>query len=230
MTKLQLYMVVMPVSMAILYVGFPQPASAQVAFLEVIKAGVKKVIKAVDLKVQRLQNETIWLQNAQKVLENQLSKLKLTEIAEWTSRQRELYSEYYTSLWKVKSAIAFYKRIRELSSKQSAIVQQYKWAWSLFKQDEHFSAAELEYMEKVYMGILDHSVKNLDQILLVLSSFKTQMSDAARLELIIKAAEQMDENYANLMQFNSMNIQTSLSRAKSESEIRDLKTIYGLRD
>jgi len=80
------------------------------------------------------------------------------------------------------------------------------------------------------MGILDHSVKNLDQILLVLSSFKTQMSDAARLELIIKAAEQMDENYANLMQFNSMNIQTSLSRAKSESEIRDLKTIYGLRD
>jgi hypothetical protein len=41
---------------------------AQTGILEIIKAGVIKVIKAVDLKIQRLQNKTIWLQNAQKVL------------------------------------------------------------------------------------------------------------------------------------------------------------------
>src|SRR5690606_2590577 len=109
------------------------------AVLEVIKAGVKKVIKAVDLKVQRLQNETIWLQNAQKVLENQLSKLKLTEIADWTEKQKDLYSQYYTELWKIKSAIAYYKRIKDLTQKQLAIVDEYKWAWNLFRQDKHFS-------------------------------------------------------------------------------------------
>ena len=49
---------------------------AQTGILEVIQAGIKKAIKAVDLKIQRLQNKTIWLQNAQKVLENKMSKLK----------------------------------------------------------------------------------------------------------------------------------------------------------
>ena len=42
----------------------------QIPVLEIIKEGITKVIVAVDLKIQRLQNETIWLQNAQKVLEN----------------------------------------------------------------------------------------------------------------------------------------------------------------
>ena len=41
-----------------------QHTNAQIPILEIIKAAVKKVIKAVDLKIQRLQNKTIWLQNA----------------------------------------------------------------------------------------------------------------------------------------------------------------------
>ena len=77
-----------------------QRAESGIAILEIIRQGVKKVIKAVDLMIQRLQNKTIALQNAAKVLENKLSKLKLYEIAEWTERQRQLYKKYYDELWK----------------------------------------------------------------------------------------------------------------------------------
>lgn len=222
------YMVILPMSAMTLFVALPKGASAQIAVLEVIKAGVKKVIKAVDLKVQRLQNETIWLQNAQKVLENQLSKLKLTEIADWTEKQKDLYSQYYTELWKIKSAIAYYKRIKDLTQKQLAIVDEYKWAWNLFRQDKHFSAEELDQIQKVYSGILEESVKNLDQILLVTGSFKTQMSDAKRLEIINAAADQMDINYNDLKQFNTQNGKLSIQRAKSLEEVVKLKEIYGI--
>jgi len=51
-------------------------ANGQFVISEVIKLTVTKIIKAIDLKVQRMQNKTIWLQNAQKVIENQLSKNK----------------------------------------------------------------------------------------------------------------------------------------------------------
>jgi hypothetical protein len=222
------YMVILPVSAMTICVSLPKGATAQIAVLEVIKAGVKKVIKAVDLKVQRLQNETIWLQNAQKVLENQLSKLKLTEIADWTERQKELYSEYYASLWKVKSAIAYYKRIKDLTAKQIAIVDEYKWAWGLFQKDRHFSPEDLQAMEKTYLGILEESVKNLDQVLLVVNSFKTQMSDAQRLEIIVAAADKMDENYRDLKQFNSGNIAMSIQRSASLDEAAKLRELYGI--
>ena len=222
------YMVILPVSAMTICVGLPKGATAQVAVLEVIKAGVKKVIRAVDLKVQRLQNETIWLQNAQKVLENQLSKLKLTEIADWTEKQKDLYSEYYSSLWKVKSAITYYKRVKELTVKQVAIVDEYKWAIGLFQKDKHFSVEEVDQMQKVYLGILEESVKNLDQVLLVVNSFKTQMSDAKRLEIIGAAADKMEDNYADLKKFNSGNIALSIKRANSVDEVAKLKELYGV--
>jgi len=228
MNVMKKFMVILPVSAMTLFVSLPTGANAQVAFLEVIKAGVKKVIKAMDLKVQRLQNETIWLQNAQKVLENQLSKLKLTEIADWTQKQKELYGQYYEELWKVKTAITYYKRLKDLTARQVDIVDEYKWAWGLFRKDGHFSPDELATMEKVYAGILEESVKNVDQILMIVGSFKTQMSDAARLELIVSAADEMDRNWSDLKRFNRENSLLSIQRAKSLDEVVKLKEIYGI--
>ncbi len=222
------YMVILPLSAMTLFVALPKGADAQIAVVEVIKVGVKKVIKAVDLKIQRLQNRTIWLQNAQKVLENQLSKLKLDEIADWTEKQKELYGKYYQELWEIKSAISYYKRIKDMTLKQAAIVDEYKWAWNLFRQDKHFTADELQYMQKVYSGIMDESLKNLDQLLLVVSSFKTQMSDGKRLEIIAGTAYQMDVNYSDLKKFNAENIRLSIQRAKSLDEVVTLKEIYGV--
>lgn len=226
MRILKTYMVVLPLSATVLLTVLPSGANAQLAIAEVIKAGVKKVIKAVDLKVQRLQNETIWLQNAQKVIENQLNKLKLGEISEWTERQRLLYADYYESLAKVKSVISTYKRIRDLVTTQAAIVQEYRWASGLFKKDKHFSIDELLYMEEVYEGILKASVKNLDQVFVVINSFKTQMSDAARMELINEAARKMEENFSDLRAFNDQNITLSIQRSKSVLETKTLKELY----
>ena len=86
-----------------------QRTEAQIPIYDIIKAAVKKVIKAVDLKIQRLQNKTIWLQNAQKTLENQMSKLKLKEIGDWANKQKELYAKYFDELSKVKNAIGTYQ-------------------------------------------------------------------------------------------------------------------------
>ncbi|MCH5688762.1 conjugal transfer protein TraI [Niabella sp. W65] len=189
----------------------------------VVKAAVKKVIKAIDLQIQRLQNKTIWLQNAQKTLENTLSKLKLDEISDWTEKQKEQYRKYYEELAKVKSIISYYQRIRDITKKQLRLVDEYKRSWSLIRQDSHFTVEEIFYMEKVYSGILDESLKNIDQISLIIKSFTTKMSDAKRLELINNAADQVDVNYLDLVQFNRQNTLLSLQRAKTETEVQAVK-------
>lgn len=194
----------------------------------VVKAAIKKVIKAIDLQIQRLQNKTIWLQNAQKTLENTLSKLKLDEISDWTKKQKEQYQKYYEELAKVKSIISYYQRIKDITKKQVRLVDEYKRLWSLIKQDKHFTADEILYMEKVYSGILDESIKNIDQISLIIKSFTTIMSDAKRLELINNAADQVDTNYSDLVQFNRQNTLLSLQRAKTETEVETVKKLYGL--
>ncbi len=205
-----------------------QQAQSAIPILEIIRQGVKKVIKAVDLMIQRLQNKTIALQNAAKVLENKLSKLKLNEIAEWTERQRQLYKKYYDELWKVRNTLATYKRIKQILERQQQIIEEYRFTWRMINQDKHFTRSEIDYMYRVYTGILNESVYNLDQILLVINSFQTQMTDGKRLEVINKAGDNIEQNYADLKQFNNQNIQLSMNRAKDEHEVLVVKQLYGL--
>tara|TARA_R110002050_G_scaffold102384_2_gene210917 strand:+ start:804 stop:1493 length:690 start_codon:yes stop_codon:yes gene_type:complete len=198
------------------------------AILEIIKAGVTKAIKAIDLKIQRMQNKTIWLQNAQKTLENTLTKLKLEEISEWTEQQKTLYEGYFEELAEVKSIISYYQRIREISRKQTKLVKEYQWAWGMLNQHKYLTPDELDYMAKVYSGILDESIKNIDQIFLVINSFTTTMSDAKRLEIINAAADEVDANYYDLIRFNQQNIMLSLQRAKEYNDVDAVKKLYGL--
>lgn len=206
----------------------PAEKTMVLPILEIVKAVTKKVIKAIDLRIQRLQNKTIWLQNAQKQVENVLSKLKLDEISDWTQKQKDLYKGYYGELAKVKSIITYYQRIKEITKKQTQLVQEYERAWNLFRQDNHFKDSEIQYMERVYNGILEESVKNIDQIFLILDSFTTQMSDLKRLEIINKAADQIDSNYDDLTTFNQQNILLSLQRAKTEADVNHVKQFYGI--
>jgi hypothetical protein len=221
--------VTLPVSLTLVLVSLSaQHANAQLVVGQVISATVGKVIRAIDLKVQRMQNQTIWLQNAQKALENQLSKLRLTEISSWSDQQRQLYSNYYAELWQIKSYISYYQRIKDLTMKQVALVSEYKSAWALFQQDKHFQPAELNQMQNVYSGILDASVKNLDQIMLVVGTNQTQMSDEQRLELVNKAGDRLDENYSDLRQFNNQNELLSLARSKDVNDLQTVKGLYGI--
>ncbi|MBS1737504.1 MAG: conjugal transfer protein TraI [Bacteroidetes bacterium] len=201
---------------------------AQIPIADIIKKGIKKVIVAVDLKIQRLQNKTIWLQNAQKAIENTMSKLKLDQISDWVEKQRKLYADYFDELSKVKEVIATYHRVKDIIDKQTALIGEYHSAWELFRQDDHFTADEINYMGKVYTGILNESIKNLDQVFLVINAFTTQMTDAKRIEIINHAAELVEENLADLRQFNDQNKMLSFQRAAEKGDIDVVKKLYGL--
>lgn len=83
-------------------------------------------------------------------------------------------------------------------------------------------------MGTVYAGIIDESVKNLDQLFLVVNSFKTQMTDAKRLEIIDGAANKIEKNYEDLKMFNNESVLLSLQRGKSARDISAVKELYGL--
>jgi hypothetical protein len=213
---------------AITLLSFSQETKAQFIIGDIIKAGIKKVIKAVDLKIQRLQNKTIWLQNAQKTLENELSKLKLQEIGDWANKQKELYGKYFEELSKVKSVILTYQSVKDIVLQQESLVKEYSRAFNLSKQDRNFTVAEIDYMGKVYSGILDESLKNIESLQMVITSFATQMTDVKRLEIIHTAADKVEENLSDLRQFNQQNIRVSLQRSKEQNDIDAVRKLYGL--
>lgn len=194
----------------------------------VVKEALKKVIKAIDIKVQQLQNKTIALQNAQKQIENTLSKTKLKEISDWAKKQKELYKNYYEELLKVKNTIALFQKVRHIIQRQEQLVEEYKDAFALFKRDSHFSPQEIRYMSGVYSGILEESLRNIHELTLVINSFSTQMSDGKRLELIDRVAGKIENNLNALRHFNGQNIGISLQRSINEADVQHVKKLYGI--
>jgi hypothetical protein len=213
----------------LLLFGMSADIEAQIPVISVITTLAKKVINAFDLEVERLQNQTVWLQNAQKALENAMAKLQLDGITDWVQKQKDLYAEYYQELSEVKQIIAGYEKVKRITELQARIVSTYQSAYALFKQDKHFSVSEIEYMGNVYAGILDESLKNLDQVLLVVNSFGTQMTDAGRLGIIDRATDQMQRNYNDLQEFSNQNIQLSLQRSADANDLETIKSMYGLK-
>jgi hypothetical protein len=195
---------------------------------KVVTEAAKKVLRAIDLRIQKLQNKTIGLQNTQKEIENVFSKLKLKEISTWAEKQRAQYQLYYDELKKVKTAISTYQRVRQIIERQLQLVKEYKHFYGLFKNDKHFSKTEIDYMYNVYNGMLEESARNLDQLLLAINSFSTQMSDGKRLELIADAADKIDNNLSDLRKFNTQNARISLQRSKDLGEVKLIRALYGL--
>ncbi|MGE9310448.1 conjugal transfer protein TraI [Niabella sp. CJ426] len=195
---------------------------------KVFTEAVKKALRAADLAIQRLQNKTIGLQNAQKEIENTMSKLKLREISDWAEKQRGLFEKYYDELAKVRNVIASYKKARQIIAGQLQLVEEYRRAWALLRQDKHFTAEEIRYMEQVYSGILTSSLRNVEQLYLVLSDHKTTMTDGKRLELITQAAIGLDENRSDLKKFNNQNFLLRLNRSRDMLDASNTKRIYGI--
>ena len=215
-----------PVILAVLLTIAPTQRSY--AIWGIVTAAVKKVVKAMDIQVQRLQNRTIALQNAQKALENVMSKLRLEEISDWTERQKVLYQDYFAELWKVKSAIAYYRRISDIVQLQAAIVQEYRRAFSLLRQDRHFTPDEIDHIYTVYSNIIAESLKNVEDVLAVANSFTVQMNDAERLKIIDDAALRVEGHYSTLRRFTRRTVGISLERATTVRDAEKIKELYGI--
>jgi hypothetical protein len=187
-----------------------------------------KVIKAIDLQIQRFQTQTIWLQEAQKEVENVMSELRLGEIKGWVQQFKDLYDQYFQELWRVKAVLADYDKVAAIIQRQKDILAGYQRGMALFGNDSHFSADEIAHMGNVYAGMVSESLKNLDQLTKVIESFLTQMTDQQRMAIIDEAAQHMDGNYRDMQEFTQQNQLLSLQRARDANDYETLKKLYGL--
>jgi hypothetical protein len=208
--------------------GLPHERAEAQGPISIATELVTKVVRAIDLVVQRLQTQTILLQEAQKEVENAMSELQLDDIAEWVQDQKDLYGEYFAELAQVKTVIAGYHKAQEIVEREQQILSAYQRGMAVFGKDPHFSAAELNQITAVYGGILAESERNLSALTTVISAFTTQMSDQQRMAIIDKAGAGMDRTWRDIQAFTNENALLSLQRASEAADDETLKKLYGL--
>lgn len=139
-----------------------------------------------------------------------------------------LHKVFLDGLMNVSPTVRKYRRVADIINYQTVLVKEYKNAYDRFKRDNNFNADELSYLGHVYDNLFKESLRNLDELLTVITAGKTRMSDDERLQAIDRIYANMQDKLMFLRHFNNNTTILALQRAKERNDAQTIQKIYGI--
>ena len=139
-----------------------------------------------------------------------------------------LHKAFLDGLMEVSPAVRNYRRVADITNYQIILVKEYRKAYERFRQDNNFNADELAYLGRVYDNLFKESLRNLDELLTVITAGKARMSDDERLQAIDRIYADMQDKLMFLRHFNNNTTILAMQRAKERNDAQTIRKIYGL--
>jgi hypothetical protein len=173
------------------------------------------------------------LQQLEKILDNMYDGYKIldygyTTIKNIAEGNYKLHQAFLDGLFLVNPAVRNYKRIPYIIDYQRLLVKEYKNYYTRFKNDPNFSPQEIEYIGNVYNFLIQASLRNIDDLTMIITATKLRMSDDERMKAIDRVYNEMEGKVVFVRSFNNNTQLLAIQRAHSANDVRTLRHIYGL--
>src|SRR5258706_5569850 len=173
------------------------------------------------------------LQQLEKILDNMYAGYKIldygyTTIKNIAEGNYKLHQAFLDGLFLVNPAVRNYKRIPYIIDYQLLLMKEYKNYYTRFKNDANFSPHELEYIGNVYNFLVQASLRNIDDLTMIITATKLRMSDDERMKAIDRIYYEMEGKVVFVRSFNNNTQLLAIQRARSANDVRTLRHIYGL--
>lgn len=141
-----------------------------------------------------------------------------------------LHKTFIDGLMQVSPTVKNYKRVGDIINYQMLLVREYKSSFKCFNNSALFNEKEIKYVEKVYANLFKQSLRNLDELTMVITANKLRMSDDERLESIDRIYVDMQDKLLFLRSFNANTLVLSVQRSKEHNDVNSLRNIYKVID
>ena len=141
-----------------------------------------------------------------------------------------LHNVFLKSLLEVSPAVKNYIRVKDILDAQLSIVREYKNALKQFRGSGEFSVDEINYLEKVYANLLNHSLDNLQTMMMVITAGKLRMSDDERINSIDGVWKEVSQQLTFLRHFNNQARILCLQRAKEKNDLSTINQLYDVNE
>lgn len=173
------------------------------------------------------------LQQLEKILDNMYAGYKIldygyTTIKNIAEGNYKLHEAFLDGLYLVNPAVRNYKRIPYIIDYQKLLIKEYKNYYTRFKKDPNFKPEELEYIGNVYNFLVQASVRNIEDLTMIITATKLRMSDDERMKAIDRIYYELEGKVVFVRSFNNSTQLLAIQRARSANDVRTLKHIYGL--
>ncbi|HYF69971.1 MAG TPA: TerB family tellurite resistance protein [Ohtaekwangia sp.] len=132
----------------------------------------------------------------------------------------KLHQVFLDALLNVSPTVRNYKRIPQIINYQRLIVKEYQRAYSRFKEDENLTPGELRYIKSVYEYLTKQSLKNLEELAMIITASTLRMSDDERLSSIDRVFFDVEDKLQFLRSFNNSTQLLIIQRAKERSNVK----------
>jgi len=184
-------------------------------------------------EIQQLLLNWEKLQQFEEILNNMYVGYKIldkgyTTIKNISEGNYSLHQLFLDGLMAVNPSVRNYKRIPYIIDYQKLLIKEYKNAYGRFKQDKNFSPQEIEYMANVYNFLFQASLRNIDDLVMIITATKLRMSDDERMRAIDRIFYDMQSKVIFLRGFNNSTQLLAIQRARAANDVRTINHIYGL--
>ncbi|HRE65811.1 MAG TPA: TerB family tellurite resistance protein [Cyclobacteriaceae bacterium] len=205
----------------------------KIILLSLMIAAMFDQVKAQSDEAQQLLLNWEKLQTLEKMLDNMYMGYKIldngyTTIKKIAEGDYSIHQAFLDGLMAVNPSVRNYKRIPLIIEYQKLLVQEYKRAWKQLKNDPNLTIDEIFYIESVYKFILQASLRNLDDLAMIITATKLRMSDDERMRAIDNIFFDMENRMVFLRGFNNDTRLLAIQRAFANNNQQNVKKLYGV--
>ena len=165
-------------------------------------------------KLKQLEEILDQMYKGYKILTSGYNKIK--DIAEGNFN---LHKVFLDGLYQVNPQVKQYYRVAQIIKYQKLLVDEYKRATKRFKETDQLTEDEIRYILNVFEFLGKQSLKNLEELIMVITANKLRMNDSDRITAIDRIFFELENEHVFLRQFNAS---TDLLIAQRERESREV--------
>lgn len=190
-------------------------------------------IKAQTVEAQQLLLNVEKLAQLKKILKNMYKGYEVVSkgynaIQDISKGNFNIHQVFLDELMMVSPVVKKYKRVTDILQCQSQILTEYKKALKQFKGSSLFNSSELNYIVDVNKNLFNTSLKNLNELALVITARQLRMTDDERILAIDRIYKEISDQLLFLRSFNSENSALALQRKMEQQEVKKSQTLNGL--
>jgi hypothetical protein len=138
----------------------------------------------------------------------------------------DLHNNFFSSLKQVNPKIQKWAKVADIIACQVRIVKIAKQNIESISENRQFTNEELAYCKIVFDNLLTECLKNIDELVMIITSGEVEMKDDERIKRIDELYTDMRDKYSFSCSFgNEINL-LSLQRMSEQSQINYSRLIY----
>lgn len=204
-------------------------------FIAIMLLGMPSKVKAQSQEIQQLILNIEKLAQFKQILSDMKKGYQILSggynmVKDLSEGNFSLHKTFLDAMMQVSPAIRNYQRIGDIMNYQLVLIRESKTAINRCINSNSFTDREIRYFGNVYSNLYRESLRNLDELITIITADKLRMSDDERLEAIDKIYAQMQDKVVFLRNFNSSSNVLALQRAKENNDVNQMRDRYEIKN